>query len=30
MLVVTLWTQENAELLEQLKSGFERIIKWNK
>ena len=28
--VVTLWTQHNAKLLEQLKSGFKRIINWNK
>ena len=27
---VTLSTQDNAKLLEQLKSGFERTIKWNK
>ena len=28
--VVTLSTQENAKLLQQLKSGFKRIINWNK
>ena len=28
--VVTLSTQYNAKLLEQLKSGFERVINWNK
>ena len=28
--VVTLSTQDNAELLQQLKSGFERPINWNK
>ena len=28
--VVTLSTQENAKLLQQLKSGFERVINWNK
>ena len=28
--VVTLPTQGNAELLRQLKSGFERTINWNK
>ena len=28
--VVTLSTQDNAQLLEQLKSGFKRIINWNK
>ena len=28
--VVTLSTQENARLLQQLKSGFERVINWNK
>ena len=27
--VVTLSTQDNAKLLEQLKSGFKRIINWN-
>ena len=27
---VTLSTQDNAKLLQQLKSGFKRIIKWNK
>ena len=28
--VVTLLTQENAKLLQQLKSGFKRVINWNK
>ena len=28
--VVTLSTQDNAKLLEQLKSGFQRAINWNK
>ena len=28
--VVTLSTQENAELLQQLKSGFKRVINWDK
>ena len=28
--VVTLSTQENTKLLEQLKSGFKRVINWNK
>ena len=28
--VVTLSTQDNVKLLEQLKSGFRRTIKWNK
>ena len=28
--VVTLSTQENAKLLQQLKSGFKRVISWNK
>ena len=28
--VVTLSTQENTKLLQQLKSGFKRVIKWNK
>ena len=28
--VVTWSTQDNAKLLEQLKSGFKRAIKWNK
>ena len=28
--VVTLSTQDNAKLLEHLKSGFKRTIKWNK
>ena len=30
VLLVTLSTQDNAKLLEQLKSGFERKINWNK
>ena len=30
VLVVTLSTQDNAELLQQLKSGFKRRITWNK
>ena len=29
-LVETLSTQENARLLQQLKSGFKRTINWNK
>ena len=28
--VVTLATQENPKLLQQLKSGFKRVIDWNK
>ena len=28
--VVSLSTQENAKLLQQLKSGFKRVINWNK
>ena len=28
--VVTLFTQDNAKLLQQLKSGFKRTINWNK
>ena len=28
--VATLSTQDNAKLLEQLKSGFKRVINWNK
>ena len=28
--VVTLSAQENTKLLQQLKSGFQRVIKWNK
>ena len=28
--VVTLSTQDNARLLQQLKSGFKRVINWNK
>ena len=30
LLVVTLSTQDNAKLLQQLKSGFKRTINWNK
>ena len=30
VLVVTLSTQKNAKLLQQLKSGFKRVINWNK
>ena len=30
VLVVTLLTQENAKLLQQLNSGFKRTINWNK
>ena len=30
VLVVTLSIQYNAKLLQQLKSGFKRTIKWNK
>ena len=30
VLVVTLSTQDNANLLDQLKSGFKRTINWNK
>ena len=30
VLVVTLSTQDNATLLQQLKSGFKRTINWNK
>ena len=30
VLVVTLWTQDNAKLLQQLKSGFIGTINWNK
>ena len=30
VLVVTLSTQDNAKLLQQLKSGLKRIIYWNK
>ena len=30
VLVVTLSTQHNTKLLQQLKSGFEGIINWNK
>ena len=30
ILVVTLSTQDNAKLLQQLKSGFKRTINWNK
>ena len=28
--VVTLSTQDNTQLLQQLKSGFKRVISWNK
>ena len=28
--VVTLWTQDKAKLLQQLKYGFKRTINWNK
>ena len=28
--VVTLLTQDNSKLLQQLKSGFKRVINWNK
>ena len=28
--IVTLSTQDNAKLLEQLKSGFKRTVNWNK
>ena len=30
VLVVTLWTQDNAKLLQELKSGFKRTVNWNK
>ena len=30
VLVVTLSTQENTKFLQQLKSGFKRVINWNK
>ena len=30
VLVVTLSTQDNTKLLEQIKSGFKRRINWNK
>ena len=30
VLVVTLSTQDNAKLLQQLKSGFKIVINWNK
>ena len=30
VMVVILWTQDNSKLLQQLKSGFKRIINWNK
>ena len=30
MLVVTLSTQDDNKLLDQLKSGFKRTMKWNK
>ena len=28
--VVTLSTQDNSQLVQQLKSGFKRVISWNK
>ena len=28
--VITLWTQDNAKLLKQLKSGFKRTVNWKK
>ena len=28
--IVTLSTQDNTKLLQQLKSGFKRIVNWNK
>ena len=28
--VVTLWTEDNTKLLQQLQSGFERTTNWNK
>ena len=28
--IITLSTQDNAKLLQQLKSGFKRIVYWNK
>ena len=28
--IVTLWTQDNAELCKQLESGFIKTINWNK
>ena len=28
--IVTLSTQDNSKLLQQLKSGFKRVISWNK
>ena len=28
--VITLSTQDNSKLLQQLKSGFKRVINWNK
>ena len=30
VIIVTLLTQDHAKLLQQLKSGFKRIINWNK
>ena len=30
VLVVTLWTEDDKNFVEQLKSGFKRTIKWNK
>ena len=30
VLVLTLSTQDNSKLLQQLKSGFKRVISWNK
>ena len=30
VLVVTLWTQDNAKLLQQLNLAFKRTINWNK
>ena len=30
VVVVTLWTQDNSELLQKLISGFERTTDWNK
>lgn len=28
--IVILWTEDNSKLLRQLKSGFKKIINWNK
>ena len=28
--VVTLWTQDNGKLLQELRPGFKRTINWNK